>query len=694
MIDRPERSLRCEGMPQYAAHLLALLQSVCPADLSGGGSRADLLRELSDELGTCNADHASAEVGRLHDQLAALIDAQYERAGGHTDWSSTWLPLAILGPKNEPGVALETLEQLCGWKISPRLQRVDLSFRPGASDGSIELELYLRTNSSIALSEADFGRMREQLEPLGVKWRYSRATESLHIERPAVLTAPRSADVDMFLDGKAPEWVLMAVEHGVVEQVQVTYPVAKRPRTGIERIARAVVLPRPMGSGGEPRTLSDIMKMLAVPEGHWRCHLMQVGHAQEWAPVIIEYLRKLDSVYRPFAADGKWHVEQASGVIARHLSLSSHLELFPAEVGIEEAELDDTSSAIAATFEMRLGRALPRATIVPATVAPSALLNRLGHYESVLLTLKGVAARLEATGSAVRQTGGEISGPADGGDPLADGSPEDEGGRPTGESVKVERGSRAPADSDPIVDLPEASGFFGGADFRKKAEQIIRSLHDQLKSAHATSARLSSRVRDLELECDRLGRDTHVATESVHRLTARVTRRAALLLTGLADALRESTHFADWLRSSHRLVEELLFGWARSEPSEREALPPLSAAVSEFARELLRQVVSANDPTARGRLLGAFCYLVMGSDALNDRAYSDRGHSGVPLGLAEDLELAVNVCASVQDELSTWQARIRDAIDEGDGVPLADDDSMTVARCELDKVTGQLLPKT
>jgi hypothetical protein len=142
------------------------------------------------------------------------------------------------------------------------------------------------------------------------------------------------------------------------------------------------------------------------------------------------------------------------------------------------------------------------------------------------------------------------------------------------------------------------------------------------------------------------------------------------------------------------LVEELLFGWARSEPSEREALPPLSAAVSEFARELLRQVVSADDPTARGRLLGAFCYLMMGSDALNDRAYSDRGHSGVPLGLAEDLELAVNVCSSVQDELSTWQARIRDAIDQGDEVPLADDASITVAQCELDMVTGQLLPKT
>jgi len=673
MTDMAARSLQCEGMPRDAAHLLALLQSICPADLSGGGSRADLLRELAEELAACGASSQSEEIGALHDQIAALIDAQYERAGGHQDWASTWLPLAILGSKNEPGIALEALAGLLGWQLHPRLQRVDLVLQPGKRGEPIDLELHLRVNTDIAMSESDFGRVREQLEPLGVKWRYSRATESLQIERPAVLNAPHSAELDMFLDGKAPEWVLMAVGHGIVDRVHVTYPMPMRPRTCMERVARKVVIPRPISRDGQDRKLADIMRLLEVPEGHWRCHLMQVGHAQEWAPVILEYLRNLDGIYRSFASDGGWKVEQTASVISRHLSLSPHLELFPAEVGIEQSELERPCSALAATFESRLGKAMPRNSIVLTEAVPSAALGRLGRYETVALVLLGAASSLHAKAKAIGTELQDVSH-----------SPPTESDLPPEASAT----GGAPPDYDYTKDLPEVTF---GRDLREKASEIIRKLQDDRRRTHAALTTATADLRHARQELDQMRAQSREAQDTAQRAAARATRRAALVLEALAVALEESVRFAEWLRQSHQDFEQLLFGWAKEQSASDDTKAEcLRTAVSGFSLDLLRQVVSSQDEKSRSQLLGAFCYLVISSDALNDRALSESSASGLPLGLAEDLQLAVGTCAALRTDLTTWQKRIRDAIDQGDGIPLADDESVKCARGELERVTQQL----
>ena len=677
MTDMAARSLQCEGMPQDAAHLLALLQSICPADLSGGGSRADLLRELAEELAACGASSQAEEIGALHDQIAALIDAQYERAGGHQDWASTWLPLAILGPKNEPGIALEALAGLLGWQLHPRLQRVDLVLQPGKRGEPIDLELHLRVNTDIAMSESDFGRVREQLEPLGVKWRYSRATESLQIERPAVLNAPHSPELDMFLDGKAPEWVLMAVGHGIVERVHVTYPMPMRPRTCVERLARKVVIPRPISRDGQDRKLADIMRLLEVPEGHWRCHLMQVGHAQEWAPVILEYLRSLDQIYRPIAIDGGWEVEQTASVISRHLSLSAHLELFPAEVGVEQSELERPCSALAAAFELRLGKAMPRNSIVLTEAVPSAALVRLGRYEAVALMLLGAASSLHAKAKAIGTELQNVSHP-----------PPTEFDLPP----EVSTTGSSPPDYDYTKILPEVTF---GRDLREKASEIIRRLQDDMRRTHAALATATTDLRHTRQELDQARVQLREAQDTARRAAARAVHRAALVLKGLASAIEESVRFADWLRRSHQNFEQLLFGWAKGQSASADTKAEcLRTAVSGFSLDLLRQVVTSQDEKARSQLLGAFCYLVLSSDALNDRALSESSLSGLPLGLAEDLQLAVDTCAALRTDLTTWQKRIRDAIDQGDGIPLADDESIKCARGELERVTQQLCAAT
>jgi len=657
-------------MPSDTAGLFSLLQRVCPGDVAAGGARAELLAELSAELLDAGAQDAADEVARLHASLVRLIDTQFEREGGHQDWQASWLYLAILGPKNEPGAAAAALESLLGWKLHSCLHRVDSLFRPGKRSAPPTLEVQFRTDSAVPMPESEFGRIRELLEPLGVTWRYSRQAARFQVDRPSVLLAPMSAEITMLLEGKAPEWLIEAAEHNLVERVTVTFPVTTRPRTSLERIVRSVVLPRPSTAAGHPRSLREVGELLGVPNGHWKCHLVQVEHSQEWASVIIDYLRSLDGAYGRFAREGGWTASQTASVIGRHLTLSSHLELFPSELGVAETDFVSAASAIAGALEVVGNKVVPRPQLLLGSPAPNSIMARIGDFDAASLLLKGLAASMRTVGRCIAH------GLALGNQPR------------DGDACEPDSPSTPPTAPSALREPAQLSGGLLGGSVRAEAKREIDRLWSELQQERRARVAVERDLHQLQSDCSRLRSELRRLERTQSTLSVAAARRASLVLHAFADAIDVGTQHSSHVRRARIRAERLMFGWANDSGSVGAPEESKLAATTGFVLELLRSVVAANDAKSRAELLGTYCYIVRRSDSVDDQIVPESSSHGIPRGIVEDLILSVDRCSRFAPELGVWQKHVRDLLEEGDGVPMPDEVSMQVARSALERITA------
>ena len=662
-------SLRCDGFPIESALLLELLQTVGPGDLSGSGDSVDALQALEVEFHELGLEEESKELRTLHDDYVQLIDAQYKSHGEFHDWSSTWLSLVILGPTSSAPDTFDTVRALTGWKIHHSIQAVDLVVHPGMRGSQVQLVAHLNLNTPARVSASNYSAYREELEPMGIVGTYDRKSEILTIERPAKFTGPQSDDADAVLEGESPKWLVLAIELGIVARLDIQYPTPTRPRTSVERVLRTLFVPRGATSCGATRRLDHVASLVGVPTDHWRCHIMQVGHSQEWATLLFEFANSLSRVYGKFATSGRWTSDQYARVLSRHVSLSPALELCLDEVGRHDGGSVLDPLIAGALFEASGGATKPHSRIAIAKHRPIHFLSRLGDRESIELLVDAASLRLFEMAERLKQSA-TVGSASCCEQPRV-------GAIPPKERAKVDFSPVERTGAGSLL----ASGALDAADAKiaaaKNAYHKLEAEFDlQISQSSKDRDLLTAQLRDLE--------------PRLVFLKSRAVARASTSLFAMGTSLAAGIRLAKGVRTISRQQSRLAFGWCGLDDALSEATE-IEKAVSRLVGEVFHAIIDEGKPAERAMLLAALVYFLVATDASNDTAHYEGELGALPLGLMDDLEILVESFSAASPNSSEDRANISSMLESGNGGRPIDVAGAEAAREYVKRIRESLL---